>query len=137
MPKQASYLRGKKYNLGKKQGEQTDLTFPQNEGKSQTAARLASEYKVSRATCDPSGSGGRVEPAVLEIGVRVSKTWCHNLKDPSGVVIRDIQVARLVLSESRDGETAVEQDAGLPTSAGIREPANDAAAQIAVEVNAV
>jgi hypothetical protein len=51
-PEQASYLRGKRYHSEKQQGARSDLTSPQNEGKSQTAERLADEYKVSRATIE-------------------------------------------------------------------------------------
>ena len=36
----------------KRQGERTDLTFRQSGGKLQTAARLAEEYQVSRATVE-------------------------------------------------------------------------------------
>src|SRR5262249_10157312 len=39
-PEQQSYLRGKRYNLEKKQGARTDITFPQKEGRSHTAERL-------------------------------------------------------------------------------------------------
>ena len=49
-PEQTSYLRGKRYNLEKKQGERNDLTSAHFEQKSDTAESLAEEYKISRAT---------------------------------------------------------------------------------------
>src|SRR5262249_15355475 len=50
-----SYLRGKRYNLEKKQGARTDITFPQKEGRSHTAERLAEEYHVAPATIERDG----------------------------------------------------------------------------------
>jgi hypothetical protein len=52
---QQSYLRGKRYNLEKKQGARTDITFRQNDGKSRTAERLAEEYHVAPATIERDG----------------------------------------------------------------------------------
>jgi hypothetical protein len=45
-------LRGKRYNLEKRQGERTDLTSPENREKSTTAQRLADHYQVSRDTIE-------------------------------------------------------------------------------------
>ncbi len=49
-PEQISWLRGKRYNLEKQQGERTDLTSDQNDQKLDTAQVLADEYQVGRAT---------------------------------------------------------------------------------------
>lgn len=50
---QKAYLRGRRYENEKlKVGTRTDLTFPQNDGKLQTAEKLASEYNVSKATIE-------------------------------------------------------------------------------------
>jgi hypothetical protein len=51
-PEAKSYLRGKRYNIEKRQGERTDLTSPENQGKSTTAERLAKTYQVSRDTIE-------------------------------------------------------------------------------------
>jgi len=52
---QASYLRGKRYNSEKSQGQRTDLTLDQNDPKSHTAQRLADEFKVSEPTIKRDG----------------------------------------------------------------------------------
>jgi hypothetical protein len=46
------YLRGERYKLEKAQGQRTDLTSPQIEEKSTTAKKLATQYKVSKATIE-------------------------------------------------------------------------------------
>lgn len=51
-PEQASYLRGKRYNRDKTDGH--GKSVPHFEGQ-HTAERLASEYKVSRATIERDG----------------------------------------------------------------------------------
>jgi hypothetical protein len=52
-PSQLSYNRGKEYEIQKRQGKRTDLTFPQSEGKSpHTAQVLADQYHVGRATIE-------------------------------------------------------------------------------------
>lgn len=54
-PEQASYLRGKRYNSEKAQGQRTDLTLDQNDLKLPTAQRLADEFKVSEPTIKRDG----------------------------------------------------------------------------------
>jgi hypothetical protein len=54
-PAPRRYVRGKRYNLEKRQGERTDLTSPHNEGKSDTAERLADAYQVSPAAIERDG----------------------------------------------------------------------------------
>jgi hypothetical protein len=54
-PEQQSYLRGKRYNLEKKQGARTDLTSADNQQKSTTAERLANEYHVDPSTIRADG----------------------------------------------------------------------------------
>jgi hypothetical protein len=49
-PEAVSYLRGKRYNLQKRQGERNDLTSGQSGTKLETAAHLAQEYKVGSRT---------------------------------------------------------------------------------------
>jgi hypothetical protein len=63
-PEAKSYLRGKRYNLEKRQGERTDLTSPENQEKSTTAERLAKHYQVARDTIEKDGAsagGGAAE----------------------------------------------------------------------------
>jgi hypothetical protein len=55
IPDQASYLRGKRYLSEKQTVGKKAVIFPQNEGiksNGETAEKLASEYKVSRATIE-------------------------------------------------------------------------------------
>jgi len=52
---QMTLLLGARYNLEKRQGARTDLTFPQSEGKLRTAESLAVEAGVSRATVERAG----------------------------------------------------------------------------------
>jgi hypothetical protein len=47
-----SYLRGERDKLGKAQGQRTDFTSPQSEEKSTTAKKLATQYKVLKATIE-------------------------------------------------------------------------------------
>lgn len=56
-PDQFKLLLGRMYNRQKKQGERSDLTYPQIEEKSdtRTSARLAEDYGVSRATVERAG----------------------------------------------------------------------------------
>src|SRR5262245_42040142 len=56
-PEQKSYLRGKRYNREKRQGERTDLTSGDNHQKSDTTSKaLAVEYGVGRATIERDGA---------------------------------------------------------------------------------
>jgi hypothetical protein len=74
-PDQASLLRGRRYNRTKHQGERTDLTSPQSEGKSSTAERLAEQYGVSRATVERDGQFAQavetLKPHIPDIEQRV------------------------------------------------------------------
>lgn len=54
-PDQASYLRGKRYNMEKAQGSRSDLTLDQNDLKLHTAQRLSNEFKVSEPTIKRDG----------------------------------------------------------------------------------
>lgn len=55
-PEQASYLRGKRYNMEPKvPGQRNDLTSDQNDLRLSVAERLADEYKVSAATVKRDG----------------------------------------------------------------------------------
>ena len=66
-PEEVSYLRGTRYNEEKRQGERTDLTSHQTEGKSQpTAERLAGEYKVGKATIERDGQFAAQVDAIAE-----------------------------------------------------------------------
>ncbi len=49
-PEAVSYLRGKRYNLQKRQGKRNDLTSGQSDQKLESAARIAAEYKVGERT---------------------------------------------------------------------------------------
>jgi hypothetical protein len=69
-PEAKSYLRGKRYNREKRQGERTDLTSPTNEEKSTTADRLAAQYHVSRQTIEKDGAFAE---AVDELEAQVRK----------------------------------------------------------------
>jgi len=58
-PERMSYFRGKKYNLEKTDSRanlKQNSPNPQNEGSVNTAERLASQYKVSRATIERDGA---------------------------------------------------------------------------------
>jgi biotin operon repressor len=56
-PEQMRYFRGEQYNLLKRQGKRTDLTFPQSEEKfSSTSSVLAAQHKVGHATIERDGA---------------------------------------------------------------------------------
>lgn len=62
-----SLLRGRVYERTKKQGERTDLTFPQNEEKLQTSQELAERFGVSRATIERDAQFARAVDSLREV----------------------------------------------------------------------
>jgi hypothetical protein len=67
-PQQMSYYRGEMYNRQKQQGKRTDLTLDQNGIKLQTtAARLATQHKVSEPTIKRDGAYAQAVDTIAEV----------------------------------------------------------------------
>jgi hypothetical protein len=66
-PEAKSDPRGQRYNREKRQGERTDLTSPENQGKSETAQRLADQYQVSRDTIAKDGAFAEAVDTLEEV----------------------------------------------------------------------
>ena len=67
-PEHMSYLRGMEYEIQKRQGKRTDLTFHHSDGKSQSTAQvLANLYKVGTATIERDGAYARAIDAIVEV----------------------------------------------------------------------
>jgi len=68
-----SYFRGKKYNLERKPEGRPTEKLPHFEG--ETAERLASQYKVSRATIERDGAfAAAVDTLAANVGDEVRQT---------------------------------------------------------------
>ena len=67
-PEHMSYLRGMEYEIQKRQGKRTDLTFHHSDGKLQSTAQvLANLYKVGTATIERDGAYARAIDAIVEV----------------------------------------------------------------------
>src|SRR5262249_39713488 len=68
-PEQMAYYRGEQYNLLKRQGKRTDLTFHHSDGKSQSTAQvLAAQHHVGTATIERDGAYAEAVEALAAVG---------------------------------------------------------------------
>ncbi len=113
-PEAVSYLRGKKYNLQKRQGKRTDLTSGKSCTKLETAERLAKEYKVGSRTIKNDAQyasavdtlaealGEDVRPSLLSRGVKLTKRDTLKLAKEASVNPEAVRQKLKQLGETKD-----------------------------------
>ena len=116
-PEQVSYLRGKRYNLEKKQGERKDLTCDQSDHKSRTAEKLAEECQVGSGTIRRDGTyaqnldtignaaGDSTKQKILSRQIRISK---RDIKKLAGLVESNPGKLKQAFNRGKTGKQIVE-----------------------------
>ncbi len=113
-PEAVSYLRGKKYNLQKRQGKRNDLTCDQNDHKLTSADCLAQEYKVGSGTIRRDAQyskavdtradvvGEEVRTDLLSRGVKLTKRETLKLAKEASVNPEAVRQKLKQLGETKD-----------------------------------
>jgi len=110
-PDAAALLRGKLYNSQKHQGERTDLTSHQNDGRLATAQRIASQTGVSAPTIE---RDGRFAQAVEDLAPYVPDL-------PQRVMAGDIPSRQAVIEAAQEPEQAPQRLAHVAHNSGDNE----------------
>jgi hypothetical protein len=123
-----SYLRGQQFNLQKRQGARTDLTFPQSDGKlPNTAETLAAHHKVGVATIERDAQFARAVDAVAAVGgpdtrqmllAREAKLGRKDVQRLATLAKERPQTAKEVLTAVREASSTKEVRATLATAFG-------------------
>jgi hypothetical protein len=127
-PEQTSYLRGKQYEIQKRQGTRTDLTSHQSDEKStNTSQALAVLHKVSAPTIQRDAQFARAVDAVAAVGgpetrqmilAREAKLGRQDVQRLATLAEEHPQTAKEVLTAVRDASSAKEIRATLAAALG-------------------
>ena len=112
----AADLIGQVYNQRKHQGRRTDLTFPQNEGKSETAQAVADELGVGRATVERDGAyAAAIDRLTTLLGVeRDDIRDSEFIRDDETVKGRKLRMADVIELGKHPGTYETGKKAGKP-----------------------